>query len=407
MCGSLSTHIIDAETEKASKPNRIESWTGKLVATMSLLAQRNLFHDKMRLAVTLTGVTFAVVLIVVELGLYFGFTETTSRVIDHSLADFWVVAPRTPYFELSAPLNEAKFYQVEAAPGVARVTRYVIQGSRWSRPDGGQQAVQIIGFNPDGGMGAPWNLVEGNFRDIKNADAVIVDEFYKKSLGIGKIGDLVEINGSRARVVGFTRGVRSFAPNPYVFTTVDNARVYTRLRDDNITFLLVRAEPGVSLEQVRKNILARVENVEVLTTPEFSHRTKIYWTFTTGAGIAILLAAALGMVVGFVVVAQTIYATTMDHLKEFGTLKAMGAPNSYVYKVILKQAAISALIGYVVGMTVSLVMLHLAEPLGAPVTMNAWIVIGTLIATLLMCSGAALISINKVTRLDPAMVFKG
>jgi putative ABC transport system permease protein len=111
--------------------------------------------------------------------------------------------------------------------------------------------------------------------------------------------------------------------------------------------------------------------------------------------------------VGFVVVAQTIYATTMDHLKEFGTLKAVGAPNSYVYKVILTQAVISAVIGYTFGMILSMVVAHYAALQGAPVSMNLWLLIATFILTLLMCAGAALISINKVTRLDPAMVFKG
>jgi putative ABC transport system permease protein len=158
---------------------------------------------------------------------------------------------------------------------------------------------------------------------------------------------------------------------------------------------------------VRREILARLKEVDVLTTPEFSYRTQNYWTLATGAGLAILLAAALGMVVGFVVVAQTIYATTQDHLKEFGTLKAMGASNGYVYKVILKQATISALMGYTLGIIISSVLVYIAKPAGAPVLMNSWIILGTFLLTLFMCIGAAVISINKVMRLDPAMVFKG
>jgi len=374
---------------------------------MSLLARRNLFHDKVRLAVTLTGVVFAVVLIIVELGLFFGFTATTSRLIDHSKADLWIVAPGTPYFDLSAPLNESKLYQVKATPGVAEAVSYIVHGARWRRPDGVEQAVQVIGFDPSGDMGLPWNVVKGNVNAVKTADNVIVDEFYQKRLGVAKIGDVAEIDGHRARIAGFTRGVHSFAPSPFVFTTVENAHEYLPLRHDQQMFLLVRAEPGANLEDVRRTILARVKNVEVLTTPEFSDRTQKYWTFTTGAGLAILLAAVLGLVVGFVVVAQTIYATTMDHLKEFGTLKAVGAPNSYVYKVILTQAAISAVVGYTLGMILSLVVAHYAELQGAPVTVNLWLLIATLFLTLLMCAGAALISINKVTRLDPAMVFKG
>jgi putative ABC transport system permease protein len=129
--------------------------------------------------------------------------------------------------------------------------------------------------------------------------------------------------------------------------------------------------------------------------------------FTTGAGVAVLLAAVLGLVVGFVVVAQTIYATTVDHLKEFGTLKAMGAPNGYIYKVIITQAAISAVIGYVLGMTVSAFVVRASQSGGAAILMPWPMAIGMFFLTLLMCVSAALVSINKVTRLDPAMVFKG
>jgi putative ABC transport system permease protein len=135
--------------------------------------------------------------------------------------------------------------------------------------------------------------------------------------------------------------------------------------------------------------------------------TQIYWMFTTGAGVAVLLAAILGLVVGFVVVAQTIYATTVDHLKEFGTLKAMGAPNSYVYKVILTQAAISAVIGYGLGMMVSGFVVRASQEGGAAILMPWPMAVGMFFLTLLMCTSAALVSINKVTRLDPAMVFKG
>ena len=115
----------------------------------------------------------------------------------------------------------------------------------------------------------------------------------------------------------------------------------------------------------------------------------------------------LGLVVGFVVVAQTIYATTMDHVREFGTLKAMGAPNSYVYKVIMKQAAISALMGYVLGMFVSVFVVHASQKGGAAILMPVPMAVGMFFLTLAMCVGAALVSINKVMHLDPAMVFKG
>ena len=374
---------------------------------MPPLAQRNLFHDKVRLAVTLTGIVFSVVLIVVQLGLFIGFTTATSNLIDHSGADLWITSKNVPYVEQGVAFSERKLNQVRAVEGVADAQKIMARWTQWKRHDGGQDSVQIVGFNVDDRLERPWNLVEGRVEDLKSPDAVILDELYKQKLGVTRVGEVFEVGGHRARVVGFTRGIRSFTTSPYVFTTFKNAQNYTGLREDQTMFILVKVAPGADLQQVRRELLDHVTDVEVFTTAQFSRMTTFYWMFTTGAGVAVLIAAALGLVVGFVVVAQTIYATTVDHIREFGTLKAMGAPNSYVYKVIMKQAAISAVIGYVLGMIVSAFVVHASQKGGAAILMPVSMAVGMFFLTLTMCVGAALVSINKVTRIDPAMVFRG
>jgi len=374
---------------------------------MPPLAQRNLFHDKVRLIVTLTGIVFSVVLIVVQLGLFIGFTTATSNLIDHSGADLWITSKNVPYVEQGVAFSERKLNQVRSVPGVADAQKIIAHWTQWKRHDGGEDSVQIVGINVDDPLERPWNLVEGRVEDLKFPDAIIMDELYKQKLGVSHAGEVFEINGHRARVVGFTNGIRSFTTSPYVFTSFKNAQNFTNLREDQTYFILVRLAKGTDLEQVRRELLSRVTDVEVFTTPQFSRMTTFYWMFTTGAGVAVLIAAVLGLVVGFVVVAQTIYATTVDHIREYGTLKAMGAPNSYVYKVIMEQAGISAVIGYALGMVVSLFVVHASQKGGAAILMPTWMAIGMFFLTLLMCVGAALVSINKVTRIDPAMVFKG
>ncbi len=374
---------------------------------MPPLAQRNLFHDKVRLTVTLTGIVFSVVLIVVQLGLFIGFTTATSNLIDHSNADLWITSKNVPYVEQGVAFSERKLNQVRAVEGVADAQKIITRWTQWKRHDGGQESVQIVGINVDDRLEQPWNLVEGRVEDLKYPDAVIMDELYKQKLGVTRVGEVFEIGGYRARVVGFTRGIRSFTTSPYVFTTFKNAQDYAGLREDQTMFILVKLAPGADLQQVRRDLLKHLTDVDVLTTAQFSRMTTFYWMFTTGAGVAVLIAAALGLVVGFVVVAQTIYATTVDHIREFGTLKAMGAPNSYVYKVIMKQAAISAVIGYVLGMIVSVFVVHASQKGGAAILMPAPMAVGMFFLTLTMCVGAALVSINKVTRIDPAMVFRG
>lgn len=384
---------------------------------MPPLARRNLFHDKIRLAVTLTGITFAVVLVVVELGLFLGFSTTTSSLIDRSGADLWIASKRVPYIEQGAPFSERKLYQVRATPGVAAAEKYIARFASWKRPDGGHESVQVVGFNVDQSnmahdgnsakvMGGPWNLTAGSVPDLNAPDAVLVDDLYWKKLGITHVGEVFEINGYRARVVGTTHGIRSFTTSPYVFTTFKNAQDFTNLREDQTVFILIRAQPGGNVQHLQHDLESRVRDVDVLTTSQFSGMTRSYWMFTTGAGVAVLLAALLGLVVGVVVVTQTIYATTMDHLREYGTLKAIGAPNSYVYRVILQQAAMSAVMGYALGITVSIFVVRGAEHGGAAILLPwqmAALIFGL---TLLMCGIAAAVSINKVTHLDPAMVFR-
>jgi putative ABC transport system permease protein len=372
-----------------------------------MLAWRNLVHDKVRFAVTVTGIVFAVVLIVVELGLFVGFTTTTSSLIDRSGADLWVTGARVPYIEQSVPFTERKLATVIATPGVAAASKYIARFTEWQRPDGRRESVQIVGIDLQSGLGAPWDLVAGTIDDLRRPDAVFVDEIYREKLGVDRIGQVVEIRGRRARIAGFTRGIRAFTTSPYVFTTFKNALDYANLGEDQTLFLLVKAKPGVEIEGLRKTLAARLSDVEVVTNDGFSRMTRTYWMFTTGAGIAVLLAALLGLVVGVVVVTQTIYATTVDHIREYGTLKAMGASNWYLYRVIIQQAAISAAIGYVLGMVVSVFVVRGSQEGGAAILLPGWMVAGMLVLTLAMCIGAAVVSIRKVTRLDPALVFKG
>jgi putative ABC transport system permease protein len=373
---------------------------------MPPLARRNLLHDKVRLAVTLTGIIFAVVLIVVELGLFVGFTTTTSSIIDHSNVDLWVVSRRTPYIEQGNAFSERKFYQVLATPGVASAEKYIVHWAQWKTPEGAQESVQVVGFNTKTGLGGPWNLVSGRIEDLRTPDAIILDEIYKKKLGVNRIGDVCELAGRRARVVGFTRGIRSFTTSPYVFTDFKNAQAYTALREDQTYFVLVRAVPGTDLKALAGQLESRISDVDVLPTAKFSSMTRFYWMFTTGAGVAVLIAAILGFVVGVVVVAQTIYATTMDHIREYGTLKAMGAANSYIYRVVIAQAGISSVVGYALGMFVSIFIVRASASGGAAILLPWQMAVGIFFLTVLMCVVAALVSINKVTNIDPAMVFK-
>lgn len=373
---------------------------------MASLVRRNLFHDKVRLIVTLIGIVFSVVLATIQLGIFVGFTAATAGIIDNSQADLWITSKNVGHLEAGVPFSERKLYQVIGTSGVAGAEKLIIQFSDWKLPNGAVENILLIGFNPDVKIGGPWNVVEGRVEDLKVSDTIIVDELYCPKLGVTHLGQTVEIRDRRARVVGFTRGIRTFTTSPAVFTSFKNAQNYYGLGEDQTTYILVKAMPGVNLQELKKQLTAHVQDVDVHTRAEWSRKQQFYWMFGTGAGTTVLIAAGLGLLVGVVVVAQTIYAATVDHIREYGTLKAMGASNIYIYRVIIKQAVISACIGYICGMAISLVAAYISQQ-GTTAIIVPWqMIIGMFGLTLVMCILATLVSINKVMRIDPVMVFK-
>ncbi len=374
---------------------------------MASIALKNLVYDKVRLSVTLVGIVFSVILSSVQLGLFVGFQTATADVIVHSNADIWITSKNLSNIEDGVPLSEKKLYQVLATPGVKNATKQIVQFGSWKKLNGADTGVMLVGFDLDDTMGAPWNLTQGSIADLRQPNAIIVDELYREKLGVSDIGQTIEIRGHQAKVVGFTRGIRTFTTSPTVFTDFKNAQNYFGLREDQTLYILVRAAEAVDLQKLKSDLQMNLKDVDVHTREELTKKQRDYWMFGTGAGITVLIAAGLGLLVGVVVVAQTIYSATVDHLKEYGTLKAMGATNFYLYRVIIAQAVTSGIIGYIVGMSASLLISYISLQGTTAIILPPLLVVALFGLTMLMCVVASMVSINKVTRIDPAMVFKG
>lgn len=371
------------------------------------LAFRNLVHDKVRLAVTLTGVIFAVVLITVQLGLFFGFAKAICDIIDHTEADIWMTPRGIPNYEQAVPISEHPLHRVLSVPGVVQVEKMVTQFVPWKKQSGGQQRSIIVGFDVTAGMFAPWNVISGSREALRLPDTVIIDSLYQDKLEIARVGDTAEIDGHRVRVVGITRGIRSFTTSPFVFTSFKNSLNYARLKEDQTTYLLVRTSGETSPEEVRDQLKARFPELDVYTKREFRNKTQNNWIFETGAGAGIFTAAIMGLVVGIVVVAQTLYASTIDHINEFATLRAMGAENRFLYNIIVLQAVISAIVGYALGLGIGLTIAEASETTVTAIVLTPQLAVSMFFITLVMCVVAAVTSVRKVTRLEPAVVFKG
>ena len=209
----------------------------------------------------------------------------------------------------------------------------------------------------------------------------------------------------RVRIAAVTHAIRSFTTMPYVFTSLKQARMLLDAGSNQASYTLVRVAPDADLEKVRADLIARLQDREVLTQAEFRNRSVDYWLFQTGAGAALIAGAALGMIVGVVIVAQTLYSSTKDHLNEFATLRALGASAGYIHKVILIQAMLSAVLGYGVGMVLSYARHLGVEGHDATHCHDAGPRLLLFALTIGMCALAAVSAIFKVTRIDPAGVF--
>lgn len=370
------------------------------------LAYRNLLHDRVALAVTLTGIVFSVVLVAVQLGLYLGSERTIANIVDHSRADLWIVPFGAKSVDDSPLLSGRERYVALSVPGVATATDLAIGFAKWERMDGSSTASVLVGADPRSGGLEPWNLVEGDVRSLAVPAGIAVDRAYFQRLGVDGVGGTGQISQLEAKVVAVTDGIRSFTTLPYVFTTLDRARAYLGARPDQATFVLVSLAPGAAAQGVKNAIAAELPDTEVLTRAEFRDRSLKHWLFGTGAGAALIAGALLGLIVGTVIVAQTLYASTKDHLKEFATLRALGAGASYIHRVILAQALLSAGIGYLLGIAVALLIVRQAEGTALRIVMTPGLAGGLLALTVGMCVLSALAAIVKVTRIDPAMVVK-
>jgi putative ABC transport system permease protein len=369
------------------------------------LALRNLFHDRLRFIATVIGIVFSIVLVMVQMGLYLGFGRMVTTMIDHASADLWIMPKGTKCFEDPSLLNMRERYRALSTSGVAEAIPLVIGFADWRTASGDMTPVFIIGSDLRSGGLEPWNVVEGRIESLAGAKNVAVDQGYFDRLGVSGIGSTAEIRQQPVRVAAVTSGIRSFTTTPFVFVDLNRARTYTGVPTGKASYLLVRLSANANRDQERRELLSNIPDVEVLTPSEFRERSRRFWLFGTGAGAALFAGALLGVIVGTVIVAQTLYSSTKEHLNEFATLRAIGSSKRYIHKVIICQALLSAVIGFSIAALIGDVIVRLTETTALPILITPALLVGLFLLTIVMCVGSSIAAIVQVTRIDPAMAF--
>jgi len=371
------------------------------------LASRNLFHDRVRFVAALIGIILSVVLVTVQIGLYFGFSRMVTIMIDHAAADLWIAPKGVRYFEDLPVLSAGIKTRLLETDGVAKATPLVAGYSAWKDPDGPMIPIFVVGSDFSVGGLYPWNVVEGSADSLATPGTVAIDRVYYNRLGVKNVGASTTIHGHPATVGAITNGIRSLTMMPYVFSDLGTARTYIGMSPDLVSYFLVHVKPGANIETVRKNIISNLSGlakVQVLTPDQFREQSRSFWLFETGAGVALVAGAVLAIIVGTAIVALTLYSSTKDHLYEFATMRAMGATNRYICTVIIYQALLNALIGFAVAAIIGIAVVHFTANTALQIVITGSLLLGIFLLTIAMCVASALAAILRVVRLDPVVV---
>jgi putative ABC transport system permease protein len=368
------------------------------------LALANLLHDRTRLAVTVAGIAFSTFLMIFQGSLLMGFLRASSRVIQSVDADLWIASHGANSFDFATPLPANTRWMARGVVGVASVGQIVTGLGFWQRPDGSRQTVSVVGADRE--MGGDYPIGPDT---VLLREAALIDSSDKQNLDVsistGPTPSL-EISGHRVHVERTINDFSTFLGTPYVFMTLDDARRCLGVARENSMFVAIRVAQGHDIGQVRQELQSRLPGVDVWSAGEFAFRAKRYWTLQTGAGAALVTAGMLGFVVGVLVVSQTVYATTMEHIEEFATLKALGASSAQVAAMVMVQAIAGTMCGLVLGMIAAYPSMQAARPLIAWIY-TPWQLTATIaVSALLMAGLASITAARAALSVEPGRVFR-
>jgi putative ABC transport system permease protein len=378
------------------------------------LAWANLTHHPGRFALSLAGVCFAVVLMFVQYGFRNALLDSTASLVEHLRADLVVVARN---YSLAVPrtFSHRRLYQARAVAGVAAVRPLYIAYPTITNVSGhSRRTIRTLGIEPGGDT---LDLGGARAEELKLGDRALFDRLSKSSYGINAGGDRplppqflagepVELTGT------FEIGADFGSEGNIVMGDDAFARRFRRLPNgtvslSNVDVGLVQVAPGQDVAAVRQRLQASLPgDVDVLTRDEFARNEKEFWDNNTPIGFTFGFGMAMGFVVGVVICYQILSTDVADHLPEYATLRAIGYPPGYLSRVVLHQAALLGVVGFVPGLAVSWLIYRLLGHLtGLPMLLTPGRLALVFGLTVGMCVLSGLIAVRKAQTADPAEVF--
>lgn len=366
-------------------------------------------HEKRNHAGAAAGTAFALFLVGLQVGFYFGFRRDISIIQDSCNADVWVVPKALRGFDYSVPIEDAVYATVLSTPGVRHAARVIYDWGRWRTPATGEtEGVQILGIEFDRGIEFDFGVTHENLGALLRPNGhVLIDPKDRPKLELSSTGrQQAEINGRYVEVVGHVKDRHLFTTLCLVVTDLDNARVFLDYPANHVSYIAIRCATNESVATVMSRLQARIPDNRVLNARQLHQLTQSYWISRTGIGPILSLAAVLAALVGFLTVLLTFYLLTVQKLPVFSALKALGASSGEIAGLIGVQAGLCFVAGWLIGgAAVAAAMAWLART-----TISVVISPGTAIAIsgiIALASALACVpAFWKIKRLEPAEAFR-
>lgn len=376
------------------------------------LALKMLLGDRAKYVMLVGGLSFATMLMTQQCGVFFGLLKWTTSHLTNMRAKLWVVDSKVEQANELKALRDTDVNRVRSVPGVAWAVPVYVTVQSAKLADGNFKPVMLVGLDNTTLIGQPPLLLRGKLEAVRLPNSVIVDELAVRRLSTGRtkpldLGDTFEINDKEARIVGICRADKHFFGYPYVYSTYTQALQFAPKQRKMLSLILAEPAPGYSVEAAAAAI-ERGTGMKAYTEEKFFWAT-IWWYFrNTGIPVAFISTIALGFIVGMVISGQTFYAFVHENLRHLGALKAMGASNGLLARMLLVQAFIVGFIGYGLGVLLVVVFGRVALQRGEPPFMFPWqLPTATFCLVMSICALSALLGIRKVWKVEPAIVFRG
>lgn len=374
---------------------------------MRRIAIQSLLFDRGKLVASLLGVALATALAFVQIGLYRGFQINSSTVIQHVGGDLWVVPTGIDVIDNAQIMSPGPRNLLLSDPCVADARAVIYGFVVIQKPSGTRSTALVVAADPRRGREVPWAVIDGTAAGLEQPLRISVDrtDLDKLELPAKALGSTFEVRGKRVVVAAVTEGIRAFTLNPYFFTSMTNARRLLDLGESQAMYYAVDlAAPACAGEVIAW--MKRQPDVRLLPTPQWMETTEAHWVSRSGVGMVLAFTAVLGLIVGGVIVGQTLYSMTKEHLLELATLKALGARPGELAGFVLWQVTVLGAIGGAAGFALALALQRVLVRASLPVVLSLQTVALGAAATLAMCLVASVTSLRVVLKVETAKVLR-